>query len=633
MSTRRTLILGTAGHVDHGKTSLVKALTGVDTDRLDEEHRRGISIELGFAHLDLRDDLRLGLVDVPGHERFVRQMVAGAGGMDLALLLIAADEGWMPQTVEHFDVLRLLGVNAGVIVITKMDLADLEMVELIEEETRERVAGSFLERAPIVRVSAQDGQGLDELRDCLASVADRCAPRVSAGDFRLPVDRVFSMPGSGAVVTGTAWSGSVRANDQLRLLPSATNVRVREVQSHGEPAERASAGERVALALHGVKKGEIARGEQLVSGAAWGASRIVAVRVTALSSLGTGRLKQRARFHVHHAAREVLGRVDLLETDSLASGESSLARLHLEAPLVARPGDRLVLRSYSPMLTVAGGVVLDPLSPARQRRAECLRWLLAVEEAGVDEWPRFAAQVEGVSGVPRAMHLARLSMLGFDEEAARRKLETDLEARLLLALGDRILSPVSLDAAAEVLLAHLRAHQAKQPFSPGLGKEELCSLVGLAGGAQFQAFLELMSRRHPLFLSGDRVRADSASVELDASMAAGVAEWEERIRSSEPAYSPSRADMQDAQLRLLIDRGDVVILDGPLLAHRVILEALGQRVLKHFDDNEELKIAELKEWTQASRKYVVPIMEWLDREGFSDFDGKVRRAGRRARSS
>jgi selenocysteine-specific elongation factor len=633
MPTRRTLILGTAGHVDHGKTSLVKALTGVDTDRLDEEHRRGISIELGFAHLDLRDDLRLGLVDVPGHERFVRQMVAGAGGMDLAMLLVAADEGWMPQTVEHFDVLRLLGVGGGVIAITKMDLADLEMVELIEEETRERVTGSFLEGAPILRVSAQGGQGLDELRASLARVADRCAPKMNVGDFRLPVDRVFSMPGSGAVVTGTAWSGSVRPNDQLRLLPSEKSVRVREVQSHGALAESASAGERVALALRGVKKDEIVRGEQLVSGPAWSASRIVALRVTALASLGSGRLKQRARFHVHHAAREVLGRVDLLETDTLAAGESSLARLHLEAPLVARPGDRLVLRSYSPMLTVAGGVVLDPRSPARQRRADSLRWLSALEEAGVDEWPRFAAQGEGVAAVPRTLHLARLSMLGFDAEAAQRKIEDDLEAGVLLALGDRILSPVSLDAAAGILLAHLRAHQATQPFSPGLGKEELRSLVGLAGGAQFQAFLELMSHRHPLFLRGDRVRADGASVELDASMAEGVARWEERIRGSEPAYSPSRADMKDAQLRLLIDRGDVVILDGPLLAHRVILEALGERVLKHFSENEELKIGELKEWTQASRKYVVPIMEWLDREGYSNFDGKVRRAGRRVRPS
>ena len=263
---RRTLILGTAGHVDHGKTTLVRALTGTDTDRLQEEHRRGISIELGFAHLELADDVRVGVVDVPGHERFVRQMVAGAGGMDLAMLLVAADEGVMPQTREHFDVLRLLNVRTGLIVLTKTDLADPDLREVVREEVMDLVEGSFLEDAPVVDVSAETGAGLDELKSVLLDLARSAPEKGRSGDFRVPIDRVFAMPGAGVVITGTAWSGAVKVGDSLRLLPEDRSVRVREVQSHGENVNEAFAGARVALALNGAKKDEVARGDALVSG-------------------------------------------------------------------------------------------------------------------------------------------------------------------------------------------------------------------------------------------------------------------------------------------------------------------------------------------------------------------------------
>ena len=622
----RTLILGTAGHVDHGKTALVKALTGTDTDRLVEEQRRGISIELGFAHLDLSDELRLAVIDVPGHERFVRQMVAGAGGIDLAMLLVAADEGLKPQTHEHLDILELLGIRSGLVVVTKLDLADRELLPLLDEEIRARVASGFLRDAPILHVSARTGEGLGELRQALLRVGS-AVQSARAGDFRLPIDRVFTLEGTGVVVTGTAWSGEVRRDDALRLLPGDERVRVRDVQTHGTSVPVASGGQRVALALHGVKKEAIERGDQLVAGEATLATQVLGVRVRALTALGERVIRQRARLHVHHAAREVLGRLELLEREQLEAGQSDLARLHLEAPLMARPGDRVVLRSYSPTWTVAGAVVLDPQPPQRQRRESSLQVLRELEAAGSAAWPRLQLRRDGIAGAARSGCAARWRLVGCDAAAAEVQTDACLADGTWIVCGERLVSRPALDEMARRLLELLRAHQREAPLSPGLAKESLRQALGVASAAYFQALLEAAGRLHPIFARGDRVRADDAAPALDPKLTQAVAGWEAKIRAAEPAYTPSRADMQDPHVRLLIDRGAVVVLEGPLLAHRHYLDRIATRVRAHFAQAATLDIAAVKEWTGASRKFVVPILEWLDREGLTEFDGKQRRRG------
>jgi selenocysteine-specific elongation factor len=625
----RTLILGTAGHVDHGKTALVQALTGIDTDRLEEEHRRGISIELGFAHLELGDDLRLGVVDVPGHERFVRQMVAGAGGMDLAMLLVAADEGVMPQTREHLDVLELLGVPAGLVVITKIDLVERELQDVVAAEVEDLVEGSFLEGSPLLRVSARTGEGLDALRAALADLARGAPEKRRRGDFRLPVDRVFAMPGAGVVVTGTAWAGRVTVGQALRLLPSGVAVRVREVQSHGRHVEEAGAGERVALALHGVKKEDVARGDQLVAGGAWTPSSVLGVRVAAIAGPGGPfRLGQRARFHVHHAACEVLGRLDLLETNALDAGESGLARLLLESPLVARPGDRLVLRSYSPMVTVAGGIVLEPHPPARQRRADARAWLQRLEEAGIERWPVLRALASGPRGMVKREVLDAYGMLGRDLDEAARDLEAAVADGLLVDVGERVFAAEVLDRAVADALAKLRAHQEQAPLTPGLAKEELRQALGLRTSPQaFSHLLAHWTRRHPLFVLDDRVRADSAAPELTADQSEGLQRLKHAVAAAAPIYQATDVELRSPEMSLLASAGEVVKLGGRLVIARDRLDDIIAKAAEHFAHSEVLEVADVKAWTHASRKYVVPLLEWLDGHEITRFEASGRRKG------
>ncbi|MBM4130557.1 selenocysteine-specific translation elongation factor, partial [bacterium] len=400
----RHFILGAAGHVDHGKTALVTALTGTNTDRLKEEQERGISIELGFAELDLGDGVHLGVVDMPGHERFVKQMVSGAGGVDLAFLVIAADEGVMPQTIEHLEILDALRVRSGVVVVTKTDMVDADFVGVVREEAADLVKGTFLAGRPIVAVSAHAGTGLDELRAALKREALALPRRAEQGLFRLPVDRVFTMPGAGVVVTGTCWSGAVVEGDKLLVEPGALPVRVREVQVHSRPAARGASGQRLALALHGVKREDVERGLQVVAPRAAAATRRLDVRVDLMKHCRRA-VKNRQRLHVHHAGREVLGRIVLLDAAELGgeapgAARTALAQLHLEDDLVAAHGDRLVLRFYSPLVSVAGGVVLDT-APAQHKRFDddVLAQLAVLEKGSPEELFLKKLQDAGTAGL------------------------------------------------------------------------------------------------------------------------------------------------------------------------------------------------------------------------------------------
>jgi len=360
----RRFVIGTAGHIDHGKTALVKALTGVDTDRWEEEKRRGITIDLGFAPLPLGDEIQASVVDVPGHEGFVRNMLAGATGIDVALLVIAADEGIMPQTEEHLAIVELLGIRRGIPVITKRDLVDADWLELVEGEVAKRLAASRIRWEPAVATSVTTGAGLQELREALGRVAADLAERPADDLFRLPIDRVFAVAGAGTVVTGTTWSGTVAVGDAVRLLPLSREARVRSIEVHGQAAERAVPGRRTALALVGVDKSELARGHVAVTGPGWEAATVLDTAVELLPS-SRRPIASRTRIRVHLGTAEVLARV--AQTSAIVPGERGLARLILESPLVARAGDRFVVRSFSPVTTIGGGVVLDPFPPARSR--------------------------------------------------------------------------------------------------------------------------------------------------------------------------------------------------------------------------------------------------------------------------
>src|ERR1041384_711573 len=362
-----SLIVGTAGHIDHGKSALVRALTGTDPDRLPEEKRRGITIDLGFADLEL-DDLRIGCVDVPGHERFIKNMLAGAHGIDLLALVIAADEGVMPQTREHFDICRLLGVRNGLRVITKTDLVDEEMLALVEDDARGLIAGSFLENAPLVSVSSRTGAGMDQLTSQLVDLGKRVPPRSKDFTTRLPIDRAFSMKGFGAVVTGTLISGKITEGDELELLPPKIPVRVRGLQVHNKAVHEAHAGQRTAVNLAGIDTSQIERGMVLAAAGRLRPTQIVDVWIDVLPGASRAvRSRSRVRFHI--GAAEVLGRVRVVDgSTQIAAGSGGLAQLRLEAPVVAVHGDRFILRTYSPAETIAGGVILDPFAIRHRAR-------------------------------------------------------------------------------------------------------------------------------------------------------------------------------------------------------------------------------------------------------------------------
>jgi selenocysteine-specific elongation factor len=618
----RHFILGTAGHVDHGKTELVRALTGHDTDRLKEEKDRGISIELGFAPLVLDGGVFVGIIDVPGHERFVRQMVAGAGGIDLAMLLVAADEGVMPQTREHLEVLRALGVRQGLVVISKSDLATDDTLPLLKEEVAELVRGTFLEDAPVVLASARTGAGLDDIRAALASLAAQVENRDAAGPFRLAVDRVFHQKGIGVVVTGSCYSGRVTVGDELDLLPSGARVRVRELQSFGAKRNEGVAGERLAIALHGVKLEEVARGDMLTTPGKFSGAATVDVRL-ALAAIEDLEVKNRERIRIHHGARELLGRVVLLEGDVLRAGESMLAQLRLEAPLVAGAGDRFVVRKYSPARVIGGGIVIDAHAEMHRRTDTA-----AIERLRIRE-----------QGDPETMLVKMAERAGF-AGLAEAEVDAATAAALvgsgdLIAVAGRFYHRHALDALAARALELAGAYQARFPLQWGVSKEELRQRLAFPHpAATFNRVIEVLGATHPLFVRGDRVRAGSPDVQLPPALARAVAELGQSIRAAGMAF-PSRAEIERAwtsqarvqdALQYLRDAGEIVEV-GEGVLHVSVLDQCVETLRKLFSERGELGVADLRNAFGITRKHVVPLLEFLDARRITLRRGDVRVPG------
>ncbi len=619
----RNIIVGTAGHIDHGKTALVRALTGIDTDRLSEEKRRGISIELGFAHLDLGPDLRLGFVDVPGHERFVRTMLAGAAGVDIVLLVVAADESIKPQTREHFDICRLLGVSSGLIALTKVDLVDPELLELVRLEVREFVRGSFLEAAPVVAVSARTGEGIDELKRRLAEAASRVAQKDVSRPFRLPVDRSFVMKGFGRVVTGTLIAGAVHVEDEVEIQPLGETVRVRGIQVHGEAAKRAVAGQRTALNLAGPAADRVARGMTLTRPGLFQPTQGVEARFHLLA--GARPLKHRAPVHFHAGTAEVIAEARLLEGDLVGSGGTALVRFLLREPVLLLPGDRFIVRMFSPVVTIGGGEVLEIAPPPRIRRAEAVRRLRALESGSrADRVALLVAEAE--YGLGADSLVARTGLLaGEIREAAAG------DERLLLFEGPSawLVDRERYAAHAAKVRAALGEHHRVHPLTPGMLKEELRSRE-LPGAPAF--YLDaILARERDLVAEGDIVRLASHQIRLRG-------EEEEALRKIEAAFrraglaAPAvkevlaRSGLDAARarnlLQVLLREGKLVKVGDELVFHESAIRGLLDLMGRH--KGERFKVPEFKEWTGVSRKYAIPLLEYLDRRRVTRREGDAR---------
>ena len=631
----RPVVVGTAGHIDHGKTALVGRLSGVNTDRLKEEKERGISIDLGFAPLTLPSGRRVAIVDVPGHERFVKNMLAGATGIDLVLLVVAADEGVMPQTREHFAIVDLLGVARGVVALTKADVATPEQLQRAADGARSLLQATALKDAAVVPVSSTTGRGIPDLLRALDDEVARVEGREPAGPARLPVDRVFSIEGIGTVVTGTLWSGSIRTGDTLTLMPDDRAVRVRQVEVHDQKVDAAVAGNRTAVAIHGVPREEIERGDWLVTPGRYRASEMIDVAIRLLPSAEKP-LVNRARVRVHLGASEVLGRVVLFGITSLAPGAEAFAQLRLEDPMVAARGDRVVIRSYSPGSTIGGATILDP-SPARRQRL------------GPTDRERLEALKSGGLAVALAIMVRESGLHGLEPDLAALRLGVDPEAihaavegvdRIIRARNGRLLAAPEWARALDRVVEAVRAYGEEHKLRHGAPKGEIKSrLKGEVEGAVFDDALETLVGQGRITLSGDRLGLPEAHPTLNAAQERALSRLEAllavegfQVTDLSVVLREMPAGVDSGELvRHLIEAGRAVRVTSTLLYPAPLWAEIEARVRAHFTRRPSLTMAEFKDLLQVSRKYAVPILEHLDRTGLTRREGDNRAPGPRAK--
>ena len=639
----RSIVIGTAGHIDHGKSALVRALTGADRDpgkapgldRLKEEQARGITIDLGFAHLE-REDCSLSFVDVPGHERFVKNMLAGAAGIDLVLLVVAADESVMPQTREHFQICRLLQIPAGVIVISKADLVDGDTLEIVALEVRDLVKGSFLEGAPVIAVSARTGHGLDVLLDAVLAAMRSAQPRRQDGAVRLPIDRVFSVKGFGTVATGTLVSGTIAPEQALVVLPGERTVKVRGVQIHGQDETRAGAGRRVAVNLGGVEVGDLARGDVLCEPGAFDAVRRLDAAIDVLPEAGPVNHGLRVRFHCGTA--EVLGRVAVAVPHIDGRPASIHARIRLESPIVLTRGDPFILRSYSPVATIGGGVVLDPSPPRGAIRSDAGRARfrrLAIDGTGHDAAIGLFLEERGRAGVSRGELQRRGGLSTAEAAAAATRLVNRAAAT---EIGDRIVHSDVIATLTQRLLEALRAHHRDHPLSEGMPREEAREQVfrHTAAGL-FELVLERLTSaatitaRDRLALGGHRVLLNDEEARVSAELEriyreAALSPPDPASAAAAAGASPALAERMAA---LLVRNRTLARLNG-IYFHTAALEALKAevRALKQGRDGKaspaRVDVASFKGRYGVTRKYAIPLLEYLDRERVTRRVGEAR---------
>ncbi len=625
------VIVGTAGHIDHGKSALVKALTGTDPDRLAEEKRRGITIDLGFAHLEIpaqadRPVLRLAFVDVPGHERFVKNMLAGIGGIDLVLFVVAADESIKPQTREHFDICRLLDVRRGLVALTKTDLVDRDLVELVRLEVEEFVGGSFLAGTPIVPVSVRTGEGLDRLRAELARLAAAAPAKDSSRHFRLPVDRSFVMKGFGPVVTGTLVSGTLTKDNEVELFPTRRRLRVRGIQVHGQPAERALAGQRTALNLAGIELAELERGMTLAAPGVFEPTQRIETLLHLLPSVRP--LKHRARVHFHCGTAAVVSEVRLgTGMEKLEPGSSSYAQLLLREPTLLLPGDRFIIRQFSPVITIGGGRVLDNQASPRRARSGTggnAAEFLKILETGSREEVLLAVLQRGEPAVAASQLIARTGWLESELRetagalARQKKVEILSDSPLVLAHGKRFRG---LLAEATALVEQFHA---ANPLLPGIPKEELRDRsFGRLSPLVFEAALARLAAEGRLEAQGEIVKQAGRRIVLTEEeeqakqrITAAFGNAGLTVPSVKEVLGKLPVESQRAQkiLRILIKELVLVKVSEELVFHRSAIERLRAQLAHYKARSDRLNVSSFKDLACISRKYAIPLLEYLDRE-------------------
>ncbi|HKT23365.1 MAG TPA: selenocysteine-specific translation elongation factor [Terriglobales bacterium] len=631
----KSVIIGTAGHIDHGKTTLVKALTGIDADRLEEEKRRGITIDLGFANLELKSDsgekLRLGFVDVPGHERFVRNMLAGVGGVDIVLFVIAADEGVKPQTREHFEICRLLNIPRGIVALTKSDAVDQDTLEVVRLEIEEFLRGSFLDpaRTPIVPVSTVRGDGVEQLKRELTRVSSEVSAKDAATLTRLPIDRAFIMKGFGTVVTGTLIGGTIRRDEELELHPARKRVRTRGIQVHGAMAEQAGAGERTAINLAGVATEELTRGMMLTRPGTLDAARNIDVRLQL--SKDAKPLKHLARVHLHCFASETIAQVRLLQAKELQPGKSELAQLRSVDPLVVTPGDRFIVRQFSPVITIGGGVVLDSF-PFRRRAKEAtdvVTFLDKIENADPAEALALRIERRGTDGFTRG---DAVKELGRAPESIEESVRTLRENGRILSAGELLVAKSAALNAAKELLASLEEFHKANPLVGGITKEALRERLALCEQL-FTFLITQLTAGKKIEVQGEQIRITGRGVTMSGE--------EERARKAiEQAFSSAGLKvplLKDVLASLAIDRarsekimtlllreGVLVKLADELVFHRTALERLRRMVAAEKSKTPKIDVGRFKDLAGVTRKHAIPLLEYLDRERITRRVGDVR---------
>jgi len=608
------VILGTAGHIDHGKSALVKALTGIDPDRLPEEKERGITIDLGFAHLAYPDGLKVGIVDVPGHERLIKNMLAGAGGIDMVLMVIAADEGIMPQGREHLAICNLLRVKRGLIVITKIDLVERDWLNLLMEDVRSFAKDTFLEDAPIISVSAKTGENIEPLKEKIREIAWAVEPKPVRGLFRLPIDRVFTLKGFGTVVTGTAISGSISLEDTVEILPKGIKSKVRGLQSHGQPLKTAYAGQRVAVNLQGVTKEEIERGNVLTIPGGMKATSVMDAEVEILRSGDLKTIKNRSLLHLHTGTSEVIARIILNEKAELKPGEKAYCQFRLQEAIAVMAGDRYILRGFSPLQTIGGGEVLDP-SPRRRKKGEGIEDLKTLRYGSLEEKLLTKTLQCGLSGIiPSDLHgwiKAELPEIDTAVESLIKKAE-------IIRLDGRLLHKKVFDGFSEGILSTIGDFHKKNPLKPGVLKEDLRSLFG---GVDQRLFDRLLASLKDIVIEREIVRLKTFNISLSD---------EERLLRDkiikvleDSAFQPPMKEELSGMLsinegrlnellKIMVSEGSLIRINDSLYLPSSSYAKMIEALKEFFNTRQEMTVAEFRDILNTTRKYALPFLEYLD---------------------
>jgi selenocysteine-specific elongation factor len=616
------IIVGTAGHIDHGKTSLVKAITGIDTDRLKEEKERGITIDLGFANLPVDPETTIGFVDVPGHERFIKNMLAGVGGIDVVMLVIAADESVMPQTREHLAICSLLRVRSGLTVLTKVDAVDDELVDLAEVEVREFLAGTFLERAPILRVSAKTGTGIASLVNTLRAMAVAVPPRDAGQIVRIPVDRIFTMKGFGTIAAGTLISGRVKKDDEVELLPSGRTARVRGVQVHGRSVDEAQAGQRTALNLQRLEVEDLERGMVITAPRTFVPTRTLDVRLELLKEIPSA-LPVRKRIRFHTGTTELIGHVVLLGQDALEPGSAAFARIRLEKPAFALPGDRFIVRQYSPMLTLGGGEVLD-VQPPRWRRSDTrvVERLTRLMKGALPDRLLVYVSEASEAGLDEASLVARTGVVAARIRGELRALARDGKIRILSEVPLTVAESTAFEQAGDKIVRVLSAFHANDPLLKGVGREDLKARALPASSPVFyKAVLDHLVSTKRLALDQDLVYQHGREIilggaegKLRADLIARFAELGLQAPPADDVAAALGADRATARkiIQLLVKERILSRVNESVVVDRETLERLVDTIRARKVVKPTLGVGDFKDLTGLSRKFAVPLLEYLD---------------------